>query len=139
MDLPVRKKRKDDDRLEGLADDMASVKEMVTDLMSVTANSTLSIGWRRLLRDTFKCQICHSTPMKAPVIVTKCCRNILGCEDCVNTWYSGPDAMTKTCPVCRRERGCNETMLLNGLNEFIEGIRKMFQQDQDEDGPDQNE
>ena len=54
-DLSVRKKKKDDDRLKGLADDMASVKEMLTDLMSVTANSTLPIGWKRLLRDTFKC------------------------------------------------------------------------------------
>ena len=132
-ELPARKKRKHDDKMEVLADDMTSVKDMVTDLMSVTANSTLPVGWRHLLCDTFKCNICHAIPIKPPVIVTKCCRNILGCENCVNTWYSGPDAMSKTCPMCHRERGCNETMVLNGLNKFIEGVKATFQQEVDDD------
>jgi len=117
-ELPARK-RKYDDKLQWLADEVASIKEILTDMMSVTANSTLPIGWRCLFCDAFKCQICHSIPIKPPIIVTKCCRNILGCQECVNTWYSGPEAMTRTCPVCRAERGCNETMLLHGSNEFM--------------------
>ena len=40
--------------------------------------------------------------------------------------------MSKTCPMCRRERGCNETMVLNGLNEFIEGVKTTFQQEVDD-------
>ena len=42
--------------------------------------------------------------------------------------------MIKTCSMCHMERGCNETMPLNELNEFIEGVQKTFQQDEDEDG-----
>jgi len=43
----------------------------------------------------------------------------------VDTWYSGEDAMRKTCPICRAERGCNETMVLRGLSEFMEATRIM--------------
>jgi len=44
----------------------------------------------------------------------------------VDTWYSGEDAMRKTCPICRAERGCNETMVLRGLSDFMEAIRKTY-------------
>ena len=50
---------------------------------------------------------------------------MLGCQECVNTWYSGPDAMLKTCPICRTQRGCNETMVLRDLTEFLENIREI--------------
>ena len=44
---------------------------------------------------------------------------------CVDTWYSGPEAMRKTCPMCRAERGCNETMILCGLSDFMEACRRI--------------
>ena len=79
--------------------------------MSLTNEAAMPLGLKRVINDTFKCQICHSVPIKPPVIATKCCKNILGCQSCVNTWYSGIDSMTKTCPMCRAERGCVETMI----------------------------
>ena len=51
--------------------------------------------------------ICYSVPMKSPVIVAKCCRNILWCQGCVDKWYSEADQMTKLCPICRAERDDN--------------------------------
>ena len=86
-------------------------KNMITDLMSVTANPTLPVGWRDLFCYTFKCQVCHAIPINPPVIIIKFCRNILRCEECVNTWYSGLDAMMKTCPVCHRSEliACEQT------------------------------
>jgi len=33
--------------------------------------------------------------------------------------------MRKTCPICRAERGCNETMVLRGLSEFMEATHTM--------------
>jgi len=65
-------------------------------------------------------------PVRPPVIVTKCCKNILGCQECVGTWYSGSDVMTRTFPMCRAERGCNETMILRGLTDFMEGVRRLY-------------
>ena len=55
-----------------------------------------------------------------------CPMNLLGYQACVDTWYSGTEAMNRTCPMCRAERGVNETMVLHGLTEFMEGIRKLY-------------
>lgn len=126
-DEPSKKKRRYDDKmLQRLSDEVTSIRDFVADMMSLTADTNLPIGLRRVLRDTFKCQICHIVPVRPPVIVTKCCRNILGCQSCVDTWYSGSEAMTRTCPMCRAERGCNETMVLRGLTDFMESIRKIY-------------
>lgn len=121
-----RSRRCDDRMLQRLSDEVASIRDIMADVISLTADTNLPIGLRRLLRDTFKCQICHAVPARPPVIVTKCCKNILGCQDCANTWYSGPEAMTRTCPMCRAERGCNETMVLRGLTDFMENVRKIY-------------
>ena len=75
----------------------------------------------------------HMLPVRPPVIVTKCCKVVLGCDSCVNDWFSGPDALTKSCPSCRAERGYNETMLLRGLDEFLTEIRKVIQTDDEAD------
>ena len=124
-DQPCRKKSKSGEKtLERICDELASIRDMVTDMMTLT--SDLPIGLRRVLHDTFKRQICHGVPVKPPMIVTKCCKNILGCQACVDTWYSGTEAMAKTCPICRAKRGCNETMVLRGLTEFIESIGNIY-------------
>ena len=108
------KKPKLDKMVETIRDDVLVIRETVTDMMTLTANCNLPMGLKQIVHDTFKCYICHSVPVKP---VTKCCKNMLGCQECVNTWYTGPDAMLKTCPICWTERGCNETMVLRGLIE----------------------
>ena len=30
--------------------------------------------------------------------ITKCCKIILGCETCVNSWYSGDDVLSRSAP-----------------------------------------
>ena len=44
---------------------------------------------------------------------------------CVDTWYSSPETMRKMCPMCHAERGCNETMILRGLLDFMEACRRI--------------
>ena len=39
--------------------------------------------------------------------------------------------MLKTCPICRTERGCNETMVLRGLTEFLECLKKIYMENDD--------
>ena len=41
--------------------------------------------------------------------------------------------MTKTCPICRAERGCNETIVLQGLSEFMEAIQRMYRNEESGD------
>ena len=106
-----------------LLKEVGSIKNDLNEIVSFTKESKIPLGLKRILRDTFKCSICHSVPIKPPVIVTKCCKSILGCQDCVNEWFSGPDALIKTCPACRADRGYNETMLLHGLDDFLLQVR----------------
>ena len=113
---------------------MSVIRETVTDMMTLTANCNLPLGLQRIVRDTFKRYICHSVAVKPPIIVTKCCKNMLGCQECVNrlnTWYTGPDAMLKICLICRTERGCNKTMVLHGPTEFLECIRNVYAENDD--------
>ena len=100
----------------------------------------------------WKILVCSNRAVSTPLfIVIKCCRNLVGyqaCVDtwyleteamnrtcpmnllgyqaCVDTWYSGTEAMNRTCPMYCAELGVNETMALRGLTEFMEGIRKLY-------------
>ena len=136
--MPKSKKRKAD-RLDKLICSVNSIKSSIEDINLHTKDtkSKLPIGLKRALQDNFKCKICHTQPMQPPVVVAKCCKSILGCESCANSWYSGPDAMAKTCPLCRAERGLSETMILNGLHDFLKILSEIYSKDQDDPGNDQ--
>ena len=58
--------------------------------------------------------------------MSKCCKTIIGCESCVNVWYSGAEALTKACPACRAERGYSETVILRGLDTFLDEIKHVI-------------
>ena len=117
-----KKRKLDENRVRELIDDIASIKETLTEMMRSTAESKLPMGLKRMLQDTFKCHICYSVPAKPPLIITKYCRNMLGCKGCVNQWYSGPKAMTKTCPMCRAERLQQD----NAVAGSYKGIGKLY-------------
>ena len=119
--------------MDALLSDISNIRENIADMMSLSEKSQVPLAFRRIIRDTFKCSICHTVPIKPPVIVTKCCKTILGCDSCVNGWFSGLDALTKTCPSCQAERGYNETVLLRGLDDFLIQIRKVIQTDEERD------
>lgn len=108
-----------ENKLNFILSDLETVKTVVEKIMSVTKDSTIPLGLKMILRDTLKCRICLSAPIVPPVVITKCCKVLLGCELCVNGWYRGDDALTKPCPACKHERGYNETMILRGLDELL--------------------
>ena len=131
-----RSKKKKADRLDKLISTVNSIKSSIEDINKYTRDtkSKLPIGLQCCLQENFKCKICHSLPMQPPVVVAKCCKSILGCESCANSWYSGPDAMAKTCPLCRAERGFSETMILNGLHDFLRILSEIYSAEQDDQG-----
>ena len=107
-----------------MAKKVDEIHGMLKDIMTVNKDTPLPLGLQKVLHDTFKCSICQQT-VRPPVIITKCCRSLLGCSECVNTWYSGEDALTKQCPRCRAERGYNETMVLLGQESFLDVVQKL--------------
>ena len=112
---------------------LITFKDTLGDVMSLTKDTQIPLGLKRLLRDTFQCYICRAIPIHLPVIMTTCCKKILGCEPCVNNWYSGDEALTKTCPACQAERGYNHTMLLRGLDYFLKEVRQAIQTEDERD------
>ena len=69
-------------KLDALMHDVEIIKGSMKDMISLTKNTPLPVALKHILRDNFKCSICHSVPIRPPVIVTKCCKTILGCEVC---------------------------------------------------------
>lgn len=123
-------------KLNMLMCDVGELKSAVSDILTLSKETKIPLGLHWMLRDTLKCKICLSVPMTPPIIVSKCCKTVVGCEKCVNEWYSGPDALTKTCPSCRAERGYNETMLLRGFDDFITEVKKVIQTQDERDSDD---
>ncbi len=124
-----KQKRKKNNTLQDIMTDLTSMKDLLQNVLSLSEGAKIPISLKKLFTDTFKCTICASVPIKPPVIITKCCKSILGCESCVNAWYSGPEAPTKTCPKCRAERGYTETLLLQGLDDLLVGIGTIMDPD----------
>lgn len=114
--------------LGGVAANIEVVKEQIKELLMCTTDSKVQIplALKNSLKENFKCRICHSLPIKPPVMISRCCRNLLGCESCCSNWYSGLEAMSKRCPLCRAERGLSETMRLIGLDDFLEILQRLF-------------
>jgi hypothetical protein len=103
-----------------------ALRTQVDALFAVQGTLKLPLSLRKLLTDNFKCIICCNI-MKPPVIFARCCKQILGCEACIDTWYRDEGSATsKTCPQCRAERAYAETCRLNGIDEFLEGVGKIF-------------
>ena len=83
--------------LGGVAANIEVMKEQIKELLMCTTDSKVQIplALKNSLKENFKCWICHSLPIKPPVMISKCCRNLSGCESCCSNWYSGLEAMSK--------------------------------------------
>ena len=97
---------------------ISEVKSMVCDILKVNQSLPLPLGVVKLLRDAFKCKICHATPMTPP------------CEECVNTWYDGADGLSKKCPHCNEPRGYASTFQFKGIDEFLVGVKGLIKCDE---------
>lgn len=113
--------------------DIQDVKCMVTEMLEVNKSLPLPLGITKLVKDAFKCKICYDTPMKPPIIATRCCSSLLGCEECVNQWYDGVHGLSKKCPHCGEARGYASTFQFKGLDDFLTGMGKALRSEEDTD------
>ena len=120
-------------KVEEIKEDVDSMKDAIQEILHLNNKAKLPIGLQRILRDAFRCKICLKVPITPPIIMSKCYKTVIGCEGCVNTWYSGPEALIKTCPFCRAERGYSETMLLRGMDSFLAEVGAVLQAKEEED------
>ena len=100
--------------------DIKDIKKKITSLLTIEKSLKVPSSLRLLLLENFKCCICQDT-MKPPIIFSRCCKFMIGCEHCIDQWYE----KSRTCPRCRAERGFTETCRINGMDEFLKGIKKL--------------
>ena len=122
--IPLTKRRKDD--IDRIASDVKAIRGDITSLFEVSRTTSVPLGLKKMLIDSFRCTICQGTPMMPPIIFSKCCKNLIGCQECVDQWYGGTEGMSRSCPRCRAERGFTETCRVNGLDEFLQMISKIL-------------
>ena len=129
-ELPPSKKGKHIPvQLDQLTLEMKGIRKDISSVLTLSKGMKLPPGLHTLLHDTFKCNICQSSPIRPPVMFTRCCKSILGCERCVDSWYSGEDGRSKKCPLCRSERAFTETVRIHGLDDFMNAIAPLITDD----------
>lgn len=114
-------------------EDLTEIKSELFQLFKISSSLSVPIALRRLLYDTFRCAICQATPMTPPVIFARCCKTILGCQSCVDSWYRGEDGQQRTWPKCREPRAYVETTKLNGLDEFLGAVADILHEQSEDD------
>ena len=77
--------------------------------------------------------------MKPPIIFARCCKSVIGCQSCVDTWYRGEERQQCTCPNCREARAYVETCKINGLDDFLTGIAPLLDVDSIDDNEDEED
>ena len=77
------------------------------------------------LEETFSCVTCGGIPAGKPLIACSECYSLIGCQKCVNEWYSGIQGLQEKCPKCRCERGLTKTVVLKGFDKLLQQIRNL--------------
>ena len=88
--VPLTKRR---DSIDQIANDVKTIKGDIASLFEISRMTKVPLGVKKMMIDTFRCTICQGTPMMPPVIFSKCCKNLIGCQQCVDQWYSGSEGM----------------------------------------------
>ena len=106
-----------------------ALRTQVDSLLQIQGTLRIPLSLRILLLETFSCFVCQQV-IRPPVIFARCCKRIIGCESCIDTWYRS-DAQqsdqnrSKICPQCRAERGYADTCRVHGLDDFLLGVSKI--------------
>ncbi len=86
MAVPAKlncQKRSYDATHASVLDKIKEIKDQITSVLEVKGSTNIPIGLLVSLKDTFKCNLCRCT-VRPPLITTRCCKNILGCDSCAS-------------------------------------------------------
>ena len=122
--VPARKKRRSDHHVcSGVASDIKEIRNDLRSLFEISKSNKLPPGLHKQLQDSFKCNICCTSPIKPPVIFSRCCKRLLGCQECADRWFGGDEGVTRSCPLCRSDA---DTCILKGLDDFLSTIAPLM-------------
>ncbi len=123
-DSPPKTKAKTDIIAKSIGKDVKELKDSLMSLFAIQKNMKVPVALRRVVCESFNCTICQGI-ITPPAIFSRCCRNLIGCEECVDKWF---EDRTRTCPHCRQERGLSEIHPVKGLDEFLRAMKTLFEE-----------
>lgn len=111
-------------QLTAMKSEVALLRADMKKLYKIDRFTQVSPALYEQLYESFKCAICRNltTPH---VIFGRCCKSIIGCQGCIDTWYRGEDGMAKACPRCGTPRALPDTMRLHGLDDFLQSVKPL--------------
>ena len=77
------------------------------------------------LEESFSCIICGRIPSRKPLITCSEYNSFIGCQKCVNEWYSSIQGLQQKCPKCLCERGLTKTVVLKVFDNLLQEIRNL--------------
>ena len=101
-------------QLEKLSEDIQKVRGEIKKFHELAFRHKFSVSFLLELEESFSCIICRRIPARKPLIACSECNSPIGCQKCVNEWYSGIQGLQQKCPKCRYERGLTKTAVLRG-------------------------
>ncbi|XP_019859142.1 PREDICTED: uncharacterized protein LOC109587339 [Amphimedon queenslandica] len=125
---PLIKRKKVASKAKSLTSDIKSIRNDLKFLIDhVPPNVKIPLALYKRALESFSCQICKSI-IVPPAIFSRCCKRILGCQICVDTWYQGSGAqmLMKKCPLCRFDRAYTETTTIRGLDDFLTVLNEII-------------
>lgn len=114
------------DQLFEIADKLDTMDAKLSKILEINPNLPIPLGVSTLLLDNLRCNICQKSPITPPPIFVRCCKRILGCQNCVDQWYSGDQGLLKKCPLCRGDRGFADTSKILGLDDLLNAVSKIM-------------
>ena len=112
-------------KLEKLSKGIQEVKGEIKKFHDLAFRHKFSASFLLELEEAFSCIICRRIPARKTLIVCSECNSLIGCQKCVNEWYSGLQGLQQKCPKCRCERGLIKTVVLKGFNKLLQQIRNL--------------
>ena len=80
------------------------------------------------LLSVWRCPLCANIPHPDQLLVAQCCKQVAGCQDCVQHWFQ--ESEPHTCPNCRAENPVVEAMA-NMPTPLVAAIEEMRANDGD--------
>ena len=94
--------------------ELKEMKEELTKVKTIILQTAVPNSIQQHHRGVIRCCICQTVPIRPPIIVSRCCMSVIGCEQCVQQFIEFRG--NPTCPLCRDTSFL--TMRLLGFDAF---------------------
>ena len=104
------------------------IKKMKEEMVTLMSSRPLPYSIMEQLTGIMKCCICQVVPVRPPLVISSCCKSIVGCEQCVQQLIDNQE--NSNCPLCR----CTEFAVtrVNGFDGLISAMGNRITEDAEE-------